>query len=632
MVRHHRLHPHAALYEEAPTQWHSGEAEQSEAATIDPAVVEETTEKPKGLRWVWFLFFGSLLFFLSVAGFALFVWLSDHNAVSVRNIDLIIDGPLTVSGGEAVALSLSLRNRNPVALRDSVLIVEFPEGTRSPDDLATPLRVRRFPLGDIAPGESRSIRLPVIFFGSQGERKEVRARLEYAIEGSRATYRREASFATTLTSSPVVVRMQAETEVVSGQESEFLIEVTNNSEQMLENLLVDVRIPPSMEFVRAAPKPDTGATLWRIPSLPPKATYPIRITVVPGGTEGEVRTFTVRVGEAHPRKPGELAATFGVLSWDVRIKNPFVALTLFVNGEPLRESVAVPAGAETKVVIRYRNTLPVAIYDLRLQLRLEGSVFSPFAVKPDQGGFYDSVANVVRWDPRDVPALREVAPGASGAVAVTLQTLSPTRIKVRPPVLRLAVEAEARRVLEREVPEQLQAVAKGEVRLATTPTLLQFARYSPGPFQNTGPIPPRVNQRTTYTIVWRVTNPLNDLTDIRAVAQLPSYVEWTGRTAPADAEIRYNATTGEVEWRVQRIPSGVGVGRPPKEVAFQVAIRPSAAQAGSKPVLVRGVVLSARDAFTQTPIELRAPAVTTELRLDPAYPANAGARYGEVVP
>jgi uncharacterized repeat protein (TIGR01451 family) len=580
---------------------------------------------------VWLLFLGSFLFFFIVAGFAVFMWTSEQNAVSVRNIDVAIEGPLTVSGGEEVTLSLSLRNRNPVALKDSVLIVEFSEGTRSPDDLATPLRVARFPLGDIAAGATRSLRLPVLFFGSQGERKEVRARLEYAIEGSRATYRQEASFATTLTSSPVVVRMQAETEVVSGQESEFLIEVVNNSEQTIKNLLVDVRLPPSMEFVRATPKPDTGANLWRIPALSPKAIYPIRLTVVPVGTEGEVRTFTVRVGEEHPRKPGELAATFGALSWDVRVKNPFVALALFVNGQPLQDAV-VPAGQEVRVAIRYQNTLPVALYDLRLKLRLEGNVFSPFEVKPDQAGFYDSVANVVRWDPRDVASLRQVAPGESGEVRVMLQTLSPTSIKVRPPVLQLAVEAEARRVLERDVPEQLEAVVKGEVRLATTPTLLQVVRYSPGPFENTGSIPPRVNQRTTYTIVWRVTNPLNDLTNVRVVAQLSSYVEWTGQTAPADAQIRYNATTGEVQWQEQRVPAGAGVGRPPKEVAFQVAIQPSAAQAGSKPVLVKEAVLTAKDAFTQVPIELRAPAVTTELRLDPAYNANDGARYGEVVP
>ena len=44
-----------------------------------------------------------------------------------------------------------------------------------------------------------------------------------------------------------------------------------------------------------------------------------------------------------------------------------------------------------------------------------------------------------------------------------------------------------------------------------------------GTFTNTGPIPPKAEAETTYTVTWAVTNPLNNLTDVRVSAILPSY-------------------------------------------------------------------------------------------------------------
>lgn len=628
-VRHHRLHPHSALYEDAPTVWREPQSQPS----LSARAIDEPHAHARAAShgWVWALFLGSLLFFLGVAAFSLYVWLGDRNAVSVRKVALSFDGPLTTGGGEEALFTLTLRNQNPMDLKNAVLTVEYPDGTRKPGDIATPLRTQRIPLGDVKPGDERVQQLRLLFFGNQNEVKEFRARVEYTIEGSRATYVKEASYTTTLTSSPIIVRMSAVSEVVSGQISEFLVEVVNNSEQTLRNLLAEVQLPPSVRFVGAEPSPGTGASLWRIAQLPPQAIFPIRLTLLPTGTEGEVRTFRVTVGEEHPDAPGTIVAAFGSLLWEVRLSSPFVRLAVEVNGQK-DETVSVPAGSPAAFNITYHNTLPVSVYDLVIEARLRGEGFDKFSVEPEGQGFYDSTQNIVRWHPRDLPVLREIQPGGSGSVAFTITTLPPTRITTRAPRFFVAIHAQARRVLETQVPETLEAAVEREVRLATTPQLMQFTRYSDGPFTNTGPIPPKVDERTTYTITWRVVNPLNDLRKVRLSARLPSYVEWTGNIYPADASIRFNPVSGEVVWEAETIPAGSGVNRPAREVSFQVAIRPGASQVGNAPLLVSEVAGEATDAFTQSVIPLSAPPATTELKLDPAYSRTEGSKVGKVVP
>ena len=56
---------------------------------------------------------------------------------------------------------------------------------------------------------------------------------------------------------------------------------------------------------------------------------------------------------------------------------------------------------------------------------------------------------------------------------------------------------------------------------------------------NSGPIPPKVAQTTTYTIYWYVTNPSNDVENARVEAILPSNVEWLNKFKPSSSMSRY---------------------------------------------------------------------------------------------
>ena len=150
------------------------------------------------------------------------------------------------------------------------------------------------------------------------------------------------------------------------------------------------------------------------------------------------------------------------------------------------------------------------------------------------------------------------------------------------------------------------------------------ATYATGPLENTGPFPPRVEEPTTYTVVWTVSNTSNDLSDTKVSAALPSYVEWVGLVSPSTESVSFNNVGGEVVWQVGTVSAGSGHNRPAREVAFQVRLVPSISQVGMSPVLIGAPTLTAHDVFTGTTRRAVSRELTTAVSSDPGYRSDDG--------
>ncbi len=143
---------------------------------------------------------------------------------------------------------------------------------------------------------------------------------------------------------------------------------------------------------------------------------------------------------------------------------------------------------------------------------------------------------------------------------------------------------------------------------------------------NSGLLPPRVGQETTYTIYWQLLNISNDLTDVTVEAYLVPYMRWKGNIYPKNEDIIYDEATGKVTWKISRLAAGTGFLLPVKQVAFQVGFMPSLGQVGSLAVIVKEVRASGQDNFTEKNISVSAP----ELKSDMPSDSTVGYENGRV--
>ena len=135
---------------------------------------------------------------------------------------------------------------------------------------------------------------------------------------------------------------------------------------------------------------------------------------------------------------------------------------------------------------------------------------------------------------------------------------------------------------------------------------------SVGSFTNTGPIPPKADVESTYTINWTLTNTTNDLKDTLVSATLPVGVSWKGEVSPVSERISYNPDTRVVSWNVGNVSSGVGFTYSPKSVSFKLGIIPSINQIGTAPPLLSQATVTATDTYTETPIGAVSSVATTQ--------------------
>jgi hypothetical protein len=174
-------------------------------------------------------------------------------------------------------------------------------------------------------------------------------------------------------------------------------------------------------------------------------------------------------------------------------------------------------------------------------------------------------------------------------------------------------------VSERDVPEKIVSTASRTAKIISDLMLTSRLTYFTGPFINSGPIPPRAEKETTYTVTWSITSTVNDTHDVVVKAALPTYVRWMNVVSPASEDISFNPVGGEVVWNVGEVEAHRGLINPPREVSFQLAFNPSLSHVGTAPEIIGETTLEGVDSFTDTLLRSAKKGLTTKLSTDPEF-------------
>lgn len=542
-----------------------------------------------------------------------------QNTISGDNITVDVEAPFAIGGGEELSLTVAVTNKNAVAVESATLIVEYPPGTQEVDNSGKELFRQRVSLGSIRPGETLNTPIKARIFGEENEEKTIGISVEYRVQGSNATFFKEAQPRTLkISSSPVVLSIESIKEVSSGQELELTLTLASNASATLVDLLVQAEYPFGFDFSESNPKTVKGQNLWSIASLAPGAKEKITLKGVMIGGSAEARTFTFSVGVPNERDHFSLASVLTTARTEITLTDPFAGLTVRTNGSE-DKIVSVSQNDSVTVSIAFKNTLSDTMYDGTIKAALSGNGLNASNVSASQG-FFDSSVGTIVWDQSDVEGLGELAPGDEETVTFTIRGANLDA--ERTPQVSYTVSVSGRRVSESRVPQELTNIESRTVRFESIVSLSSHGLYSIGPFTNTGPMPPKAESTTQYTIMLNAENGSNELADTAVGMTLPTYVTWLGAVSGGD-NVSYNPSTREVTWQIGNLDANATA-----NAAFQVSFLPSISHVGTVPTLVGEQRLRATDRFTGTVIRAMADAVTTYLSEDP----NPDAQVGRVEP
>lgn len=567
----------------------------------------------------------SLGFFSISILVAAYAFFGGSTSISVDNIGILIEGPVSIAGGDNLSLNTSVVNKNSSNIELVDLIVEFPQGTKDPLNLSQDLVRSRISLGSIKAGGVVQQKIDSIIFGKLNEKKSVKFTVEYRTSGSNAIFFKEKSYEVQISSSPLIVNIENSPQVNSGQKTDIKIVVASNSNTPVKNLLLNVDYPFGFTFDSSDPAPLYSNNIFKVGDLAPgaKKTFVIKGSIQ--GQDGEKRFVKANVGIASKDDEKIIATT--VISTDnsFNIIKPFIGIDLTLDGTQAGDYISKP-GAVIRAEVTWTNNLTTSISDGSISVGLAGIILDKNSVYPE-GGFYNSLTNTITWDSRSLSDLLQIAPGESGRVSFRF---SPQRMLggsyPTNPQIDVTANIKGNSIDQGKLAQDLVSTLSRKVLVSSEVALSPQVFYLSNLISNSGPIPPKAEQKTTYTLVWTINNSSNSISHTQVRATLPPYVTFTNLVSP-DGDVTYNPVGNEVVWNAGSVARAAGFIGQAKTVSFQVSVVPSVTQVGQSIELMSASTLTATDDFTGSAITSSGRSITT--RLDDN---GANSNSGTVIP
>ncbi|PIZ87538.1 MAG: hypothetical protein COX92_01070, partial [Candidatus Nealsonbacteria bacterium CG_4_10_14_0_2_um_filter_40_15] len=297
----------------------------------------------------------------------------------------------------------------------------------------------------------------------------------------------------------------------------------------------------------------------------------------------------------------------------IAIVKPSLYVSQQINGNP--QYVASP-GDLLHYQIFFKNLGDESLSNLSLICKLESKAFDFETLRSPQGSF-TAGDNSLIFDWKKVPELQFLDGDQEGEVEFWIELKDEWPIESssdKNPVIKNNVYvSQAKEEFVNKVNSKL--------------VILQKGYFEEEVFGNSGPIPPRAGESTTYTIMWQIKNFYNDVNNVKIKANLPRNAELTGNIFPdtESSKFAFDSQSREIVWQVGDLKMSQGVsGTPAPNISFQIKFTPTGDQRGQTPEIIGTAEISGEDQWTKETLKSQGPAVTTLLPDDATITGEKG--------
>lgn len=557
-----------------------------------PLIVKGEVEK--GISFGTKLLIIATIILLCALGFSAWRVMSLRNVVSAANIDMQADITPYIEGGEQTPLSVTLRNRNTAALENGKITLLYKQGNGAQDEQEK--KQEKIDIGTIATGAVIKKDFTVSLYGSESETRDLTLKLEYNVAGSNAIFTKIITTQVILKTPPVSVSINGPDKLSIGQNGTYTFVVKNNSATTSISSVLTLLMPNNFTVESIDPKPIQRSMSWGVNPLSKGGTQTVTIIGSFSGKQGDIGTLSAKVG-SRGDSLSDIGIVYSSIATDVTLRASPLVLAMNISNEVGVNDV-IKYGDKTRLVLSYSNGSLEPLEDLSIVITLSGDAVVYSSVDPTTG-YYDSIAKTITWNKATFPDFAVIPPNGQG----TLQILLPIVAKgTNSPSLKIAVTGVA---TSKAVDDVVSTVTKNYA-VSGSASLVASTQYKTSSFANTGPIPPRPNQETTYTANLRV-SAQNAIGNTKVSFTLPAYVTW--RNVTSGQSVVYESKTRTVTWNIGHIDQGKSV-----MVDVGLSVRPSQSHVGQSPVITSGIILDADEEASRIHLKSTLSPLTTVVK------------------
>lgn len=524
---------------------------------------------------VWVVLIAALL------GAALFVL---RRGFDPGDVSVELQAPKFVNVGEEAQMVLLIKNGSGSPLRDVRATLFLPDGTSIQPSFTE--RVE-----NIEAKQQRTVEFHVpIVAGARDF--TVRASIRFRAGTLSATFEKTAEASVLVAAAPVEISFSFPSDISAERPFTFFIKYKSDAAAALEGVGVTLEAPANFTFIRARPAQnnDGPPLIWDIGALLPGAENEISVTgkFAAGDAAGE---FVARIGllsdngrdlrvvfhEARERRTA-ITEDLSILLYVQQVENP---------GE-----VIIMPGEKIDVRVAYENkstrTLEDVIIDLGIahrDLEQRSITATPLFRRLPSGEY--------RWDASSVPSFAALLPGSSGEILFSValsNSITMNGIQDANQSFSIQVRAFAE--------GRLQAERSARAKIGAHLSVREDVFYKDSTYVNTGPMPPRAGQTTTFTVRVLVVGGTNGFRNTVMRFVLGDAVVFGELLSPQNAAVAWDESSRELVWNLGIVTAGTGILQPPRELVFRINATPRQDQTGSPMVLIESTKISGEDDFT----------------------------------
>ncbi|MDQ1284438.1 MAG: hypothetical protein QG620_786 [Patescibacteria group bacterium] len=555
------------------------------------------------------------IIFLALGFYFLKYW-----SFSEDRMKLEIAGPEKAQSGKLLTYEIKYDNNNRAGLENVTLKLSYPENFKpeeNPNFKTESLTSGTFDLSDVfGHGQGKAVFNGRVY-SPKGALVYLKAEMIFTPSGFSTQYVSQNQLGINVDSTPLEIEVMAPQNVSGGDEVNYLVSYKNTGQEDLEGIRVRAAYPEGFSFSSSVPKAFEGDNIWYIGRVSAGESGKIEISGKLEGDRDQVKVMEASVGTF---ESGAFVA-YGNENVSTKIVSSPLSISQTVNGS---KGLNVSAGEGLNFVIHYKNEGNIGLKDAIVTEFLDSPVLD-YSSLDSGGGYYDADEKTITWKASDHPELKNLEPGEGGTIQFNIQVKSV--IPVGSANDKNFVISSVSKIDSPDIPTPISmnkiiAGNKMDMKL-NSKLVLDVKGYHTDPnIPNSGAIPPKVGEETTYAIHWIARNVSNDVTSAKIESVLPTGVTMTGKVFPEDAKISYNERNNSIVWEIGNIGAGTGILSSPKEASFQVEIKPSVDQAGKEMPLLNSSTFSAKDSFTGADLSSSFDGKTTELREDASLGSN----------
>lgn len=551
------------------------------------------------------LIVASAIFLITVilGGTGFYFWLTSFKK---SRVDFDISGPTQAASGEQTAYLISYWNNTNQVLQNAVLTIRYPQEAL----VSSGKLIQNIDLGNIGVGGGGKQEINLAFVGSDKSIQKLQAILSYKPQNTSSAFENEAVKEVAINGSALGLDFKAPETVLPNVRSSYVVHYKNNTDKVFKNVSVEAVYHQNFSFASSEPAPSKGNNEWNLGDLNPKEEGDIKMMGTLRNSDGANFEFTIGV-----RESGKFFK-FNSARAQVNIANLPLEVSVSLYSQ---ESSSVNLSDFLQFKISYKNNASISLADVILKAKLDGLMYDFSTLKTD--GFYNGSDNTITWNAGNKPEFKNLESGAASEVEFQVNVKSRYVLRTfrdKNFSLNVLATMETPTMPPNLAVNSLSVSSDLAVKVNTRAEVKTKGYYYDSVLKNSGPLPPKVGQTTTYTIHWQITNYSNDLDKVIVKTILPEGVSWLNKKAGAGAStLEYNDRTNELIWNVGKIQAGTNVLLDPYEVIFQVGLTPSVRNINSAMTVINESNLIAEDAFTGVGITATSLVLQTDMPSDP---------------